>query len=137
MSSGEQLIRDFGKLAVFVDRGLLTGREYVSSLLDTLGWADCCPELVPVLWEAVPVAVRVELRHALREVLLPEFHWHAYYTTGFDVSEDEQSRRDAAGTARIRAWAIEFLRLLDDGEELRESIVAIEQGLADAESGRT
>ncbi|MEX2027020.1 MAG: hypothetical protein WEH44_06960 [Pirellulaceae bacterium] len=122
MSPDEQLIRDFGKLAVFVDRGLLTSREYVTSVLDTLGWSDCRPQLVPDLWGVVPVAVRDELIQALRKALLPEFRWRYCRTSGFDISEAEQAARDEDCTSRFRSWAAEFIR------HMRESLAAIDQG---------
>jgi hypothetical protein len=54
----------------------------------------------------------------------------------FDRTEDERERENGQATARIRAWAIEFVKLLDAiDEELRDSLAAIEQGIAD-ESGR-
>ena len=69
--------------------------------------------MVPELWVAIPDGIRGEFAEAIRDAARPDFRYDAFYIGGGRPMTEEELRRDAdLRTARVQAWAHEFVRFL-------------------------
>ena len=102
------------KCAGLIVRGIVTGREFINKVFDEFAHAErVYPELVPELWATVPDGIRGEFAKAIRDAAQPDFRYHAFYIGGERPMTEEELRRDAdLRTARVQAWAREFVRFL-------------------------
>jgi hypothetical protein len=114
-SPEEQLVAVFRRFGGAVARGLLSGAEFTNRVLDEFASLDrVFPAIIPTLWDLVPTMIRGEFDAALRRATTPEFRYRAFVIGGGEPSTEDELRRDAdLRTARVRAWAIEFVHFLD------------------------
>jgi hypothetical protein len=115
LSPEDDLRRQVSRYGPYLLRGVLTPREYVNGVLDTLAeTGGVYPAVVPDLWEAVPAVVRDELAATMREAVMPGFHHRVFYFGPGRPRTDEELRRDEERqTDQVRAWAEEFVRWWD------------------------
>ena len=113
-SPEEQLIAVFRRTGGAVARGIVTGMEFINRVLDEFACLDrVYPAVIPALWELVPDAIREEFVAAIRRAAAPGFRYHPFHFGGGRPMTEEELRRDAdLRTARVQAWAVEFLKFL-------------------------
>jgi hypothetical protein len=111
----EELVAMFRRTGAHAARGTVTVVEFINRVFDAFASLDrVYPEVIPALWELVPVVIREEFVAALRGATAPEFRYHAFHFGGGRPLTEDELRRDAdLRTARVRAWAVEFVRFLD------------------------
>jgi hypothetical protein len=114
-SPDQHLISVFRKFRPFAASGLISPQEYINKLFDTFSSIDqVYPELIPSLWELVPQNVRDEFAAEVRRASLSGFRWHPFYIGGSRPMTEEELRQDEELlTARVRAWAVEFVLFLE------------------------
>jgi hypothetical protein len=110
----QHLLGTVRKCAGLVVRGLVTGREFINKVLDEFAHTEgVYPELMPDLWAVIPDSIRGEFAEAIRDAARPDFRYHAFYIGGGRPMTEEELQRDAdLRTARVQAWAREFVRFL-------------------------
>jgi hypothetical protein len=111
----EELVAVFRRMGTHAARGTVTGVEFTTRVFDEFASLNrVYPEVIPVLWELVPAVIREEFVGALRGATAAEFRYHAFHFGGGRPMTEDELRRDAdLRTARVRAWAVEFVRFLD------------------------
>jgi hypothetical protein len=108
------LLAAFRKCAGCVSRGIVSGREFINWAFNKFAYADrVYPEVIPELWAVIPHGIRGEFVEAINDAARPDFRYHAFYIRGGRPMTEEELRRDAdLRTARVQAWAREFVRFL-------------------------
>jgi hypothetical protein len=110
----QQLLAVFRRCGGHAARGLVTAVEFTNRVFDEFASLDrVCPEVIPALWDLVPDTIRDEFAAAIRRAAAPGFRYHAFFFGGGRPMTDEELRWDAElRTARVQAWAVEFVRFL-------------------------
>jgi len=137
----QRLLAEVRRLKSFlVERRIITDREFVEEIFHQFARTDSvCTDIIPELWEMMPWPARTEFASRIRDAARPDFQWRPFYINGPQGTDDGNLRKcDEVGTARIRAWAIEFVRYLDSLNEMDAgAMAAIEEKLSDMENQRT
>jgi hypothetical protein len=112
MATAQNLLKSIPQFARAYANGTITSREFVNTAFDHLANCEFVDTgAVPTIWEHVPCKVRDEFAAALRDALRPDFRWYPFLLS---ASEDEKRLEAEGNSARIAAWAIEFLQFFDD-----------------------
>jgi hypothetical protein len=112
----EQLLAVFRRCGKHAARGVVTAVEFINRVFDEFASLDrVYPEIIPALWDLVPDVIRNEFAAGVRRASAPGFRYHAFHIGGnLPPPTEEELRRDAdLRTARVQAWAAEFVRFLD------------------------
>lgn len=117
MSDTDSLLKFARKYAVlFAERNLISGEEYVNSMLYMLSASDQpCRETVVRLWETVPQRLQESFIQMIRRATERDFRWHPFHIGGNPPPQTGEVLRRSAdlNTARLQAWALEFVRFWD------------------------
>jgi len=113
---GQRLLNIVLRCGRLAERGLISGPEFTGAVLDTFaGTGPADPDIAPALWSAVPAPVRDEFTAARRNAIPPGFRYHAFLRGGGRPMTEEELRQDARLlTDRVRSWAVELLRRVDE-----------------------
>jgi hypothetical protein len=104
----------FRRSGSLLSRGIVTAPEYINAVLLFLSQFDQVnAEAIPALSELVPEAARPNFVATIRQATLPEFQWHPLLIGPGRKRDEEGRREDDLEKARIRAWAVEFLRFFE------------------------
>jgi hypothetical protein len=108
------VIEVFSRTSGALSRGVVSGVEFIDRVFDEFAALDrVYPEVVPDLWEFVPVTIQSEFAAVVRRAAAPEFRYRAFHYGGSRPATDEELRRDVdLPTARVQAWAVAFVRFL-------------------------
>ena len=108
----QHLLAELRRTGKHVPR-LITGMEFAYKALDLFAnTTEVYTDLVPELWEAVPVVVRDEFATMIRRATEPAYRFRTF-RIGLPLTDDERQKDAEVRTPRVRAWAVEFCLLLD------------------------
>jgi hypothetical protein len=115
VTPGQHLVNNARRFAALVVRGIIFPDEFISSIFDDFAYAErVYPEVVPELWGVIPDSVRSKFVEAIRDATRPDFRYPPFYIGGSRPQTEEELRRDAdLRTARVQAWACEFVKFFD------------------------
>jgi len=117
MENIDSVLKSMRKYAGLAKRAIISDEECVNSIFDTLCRLDgACRDGVVQIWETVPEALQGHFEQSMRRAANPEFRWYPFYIGGAapPKSDDECTREADLNTERLRAWAIEFVRIWDE-----------------------
>jgi hypothetical protein len=140
LSPDQRLLANLRRLKSGFEQQVITNREFIDSFFYEFAQADrVYGEIIPDLWDMIPASLQAEFASRIRDAVRPDFQWRPFYINGSQGTDDGDRRKcDQVGTARIRAWAIEFIRYLDSLDAVdAEAMAAIEEGLNDIKHQRT
>src|SRR5262249_7988379 len=117
------LLRDLARVGKAVERGIITGPEFINKAFSEFANAgQVYPEVIPGLWALVPGDIRAEFADAVQDALRPDYRFREFWIgPGPQGSEEERQRESKLRTDAVRAWAAEFVRLMVEGKQQTDS----------------
>jgi hypothetical protein len=116
----DPVLRLTRRLSGWLTRGQISPEEFVHRLFDEFAGDRRVPTyLATPLLDSIPGPARDAFVCRVREALGPGYRRQPFLYGGPERVAEEELQRDAeVQTARVRAWAAEFQRLLDGGRLL-------------------
>jgi hypothetical protein len=107
------LVEHFRRECRRVSAGLANGADLPGRLWHRLAFeSKVCPEVVPRLWALVPAGAREGFAAAVGRAASREFHLPFWLRDGQPMTLAELEADAELRSARVRAWAVEFGRVL-------------------------
>ena len=113
MTLAQALVAAICKTATSFNRQHITVSEFINSVFAKFSSTEIVyPEAIPEIWAAIPEGVRGEFVAAIRDALRPDYRHRAFWIGGGEVPDEWYRQESELRTARVRAWAEEFIRYL-------------------------
>jgi hypothetical protein len=114
----DSILHSVRRVSRFLSNGKITPEEFVSKLFDEFAWdRHALTYLAAQVLALVPETGKRAFVERVDEALRPEFRRQPFRYGGAEPVPEERMRREGEEqTARVRAWAAEFRRLMDQSD---------------------